>query len=146
MNGVEAAAKIRTMEGGGKVKIVALTASAVEQEREEVLASGLDDFLRKPFRQEEIFDCLARHLGVRYSYRRRQPLRPPDTFPVGPLDLTTLPRDLRSELAAAVVTLDNRLIGEVIARVAEYDAALSESLVGLAKRSAYTEIFKALRE
>jgi signal transduction histidine kinase/ligand-binding sensor domain-containing protein/CheY-like chemotaxis protein len=146
MNGVEAAAKIRAMEGGGKVKIVALTASAFEHEREEVLAAGLDDFLRKPFRQEEIFDCLARHLGVRYSYRRRQPLRQPDTFPVGPLDLTTLPRDLRSELAAAVVTLDNRLIGEVIARVAEHDAALSELLGGLAKRSAYTEIFKALAE
>ena len=52
MGGVEAAQEIRALEGGREVKIVALTASAFAKEREDVLAAGLDDFLRKPYRQQ----------------------------------------------------------------------------------------------
>ena len=69
MGGIEAAGKIRAMEGGREVKIIALTASAFAQEREEVMAMGFDDFLRKPYRLDEIFEHMARHLGVRYVYR-----------------------------------------------------------------------------
>jgi CheY-like chemotaxis protein len=46
--------------------IVALTASAFEEEREVVLVAGCDDLVRKPFREGEIFDVLHRHLGVRF--------------------------------------------------------------------------------
>ena len=56
MSGLEAAREIRALDGGRQVRIVALTASAFAQQREEVLAAGLDDFLRKPYRREEIFD------------------------------------------------------------------------------------------
>jgi CheY-like chemotaxis protein len=61
MDGMEAARKIRALDGGRHVKIIALTASAFAQQREEVLAAGLDDFLRKPYRRGEVFDCMARH-------------------------------------------------------------------------------------
>ena len=52
MGGLEATGRIRALEGGRRVKIVALTASAFAQQREEVLAAGLDDFLRKPYRRK----------------------------------------------------------------------------------------------
>ena len=42
--------RIRELEGGREVKIVAVTASAFASQREEVLAAGFDDFLRKPYR------------------------------------------------------------------------------------------------
>ena len=48
------------------MKIVAVTASGFESQRSEVLAAGLDDYVRKPYRPDEIFDCMARHLGVQY--------------------------------------------------------------------------------
>ena len=35
--------------------------------RDGVIRAGFDDFTFKPFRQTEIFLCMARHLGVRYS-------------------------------------------------------------------------------
>ena len=35
--------------------------------RDGVMRAGFDDFAFKPFRQTEIFLCMARHLGVRYS-------------------------------------------------------------------------------
>jgi signal transduction histidine kinase/DNA-binding response OmpR family regulator len=49
-------------------KIVAVTASAFEHEREGVLGGGMDDFVTKPFRVATIFEKLAEHLGVRYRY------------------------------------------------------------------------------
>jgi predicted ATPase/signal transduction histidine kinase/DNA-binding response OmpR family regulator len=49
-------------------KIIAVTASAFEHEREGILASGVDDFVTKPFRVATIFEKLGEHLGVRYRY------------------------------------------------------------------------------
>jgi signal transduction histidine kinase/ligand-binding sensor domain-containing protein/CheY-like chemotaxis protein len=147
MGGVEAAREIRTLDGGHQVKIVALTASAFVQQREEVLAAGLDDLVRKPYRREEIFDCMARHLGVSYLYK--EALRESQADPVAALRreaLAKLPEQLRKELADAVVRLDAGPIGEVIDRVSEQDAQLGEVLARCAKRFAYTEILRALEE
>jgi CheY-like chemotaxis protein len=56
------------MDGGSGVKIVGLSASVFVSEREEMLAAGLDDFVRKPYLPREILDCMERQLGVRYKY------------------------------------------------------------------------------
>ena len=63
MDGVEATRRIRVCEGGHEVKIAAVTASGYASERSEILAEGMDDYVRKPYRPEEIFECMARHLG-----------------------------------------------------------------------------------
>ena len=68
MDGYEATRRIKAAPGGKDTVIIALTASAFEEDREKILAAGCDDFMRKPFREEEMFDLLAKHLGVRYVY------------------------------------------------------------------------------
>ncbi len=69
MGGLEATRKIRELPDGKEVKIVAITASVFSDEKDEVLEAGLDDFLRKPYRVEEIYNCLANHLDVQYGYK-----------------------------------------------------------------------------
>ncbi|HTY98447.1 MAG TPA: response regulator, partial [Rhodocyclaceae bacterium] len=69
MDGLEATRRIRSLPDGGKVKIVAVTASAFKDQQDEMLAAGMDDFVRKPYRFGEIYDCLARQLGLKYIYR-----------------------------------------------------------------------------
>jgi two-component system sensor histidine kinase/response regulator len=49
-------------------KIIALTASAFEEQRQMILAAGCDDFVRKPFQEEEIFNKISQHLDVEYIY------------------------------------------------------------------------------
>ncbi|MEG3888369.1 response regulator, partial [Microcoleus sp. herbarium19] len=49
-------------------KIVALTASTIEGRRSFALLIGCDDFISKPFRKNDIFDTLNKHLGVKYLY------------------------------------------------------------------------------
>ena len=50
-------------------KIIALTASAFEESRSAVEAVGCDDFVRKPFKEQEMLDKMAEHLGVEYQYQ-----------------------------------------------------------------------------
>ncbi len=145
MGGMEATRIIRTLEGGRQVKIVALTASAFVQQRADILAAGLDDFLRKPYRRKEIFDCMARQLGVLYLYRaapRTRAVNP--AARLRPEALAMLPVELRKELEHALLRLDAGPISEAIGRVSEQDANLGEALARLAKRFEYTEILIAL--
>jgi CheY-like chemotaxis protein len=145
MGGMEAARRIRALEGGREVRIVALTASVFAQQREEVLAAGMDDFLRKPWRRNEIFDCLERQLSLRYVYREGQRARSEAAVsPLEPEALAMLPQKLRKELAAALLRLDAGPIGEAIDRIREVDARLGDNLARLAKRFAYTEMLNAL--
>jgi CheY-like chemotaxis protein len=55
-----------------QTKIIALSASSFEEERTVALAEGCDDFLRKPFREVEIFEMMHKHLGVRFVYEEEQ--------------------------------------------------------------------------
>jgi signal transduction histidine kinase/CheY-like chemotaxis protein len=67
MGGTEVTRRIRRLDGGAEVKIAAITASSYAWERDDAKRAGFDDFTFKPFRQREIFLCMARHLGARYS-------------------------------------------------------------------------------
>jgi len=50
--------------------IIALTASAFDEERSVILSAGCDDFVAKPFREQVILEKMAKYLGVRYVYDR----------------------------------------------------------------------------
>jgi CheY-like chemotaxis protein len=60
MGGFEAAAAVREMEKGtGKhIPIVALTAHAIKGDRERCLASGMDGYIAKPIRPQELFELI----------------------------------------------------------------------------------------
>ena len=64
MGGLEAAAAIRTREASGqrRVPIVALTAGAMQADRDSCLAAGMDDFLAKPYSAAEIDAVIKRWL------------------------------------------------------------------------------------
>lgn len=72
MDGYETTRIIRdreTLETDRKrVAIVAVTASAFESEKADVLAAGCDDFIRKPFRIEELCDRMSKHIGAKFIY------------------------------------------------------------------------------
>jgi len=72
MNGYKATEQIKATTKGQGTAVIALTASAFDEEKAVVLSAGCDDFLRKPFRDAEIFDMMHRHLGVRYVYEEIQ--------------------------------------------------------------------------
>ena len=66
LDGYETTALIRSREAksGGHVPVVALTANAMDGDRERCIAAGMDDYLSKPLRPEQLDAVLERWLGV----------------------------------------------------------------------------------
>ena len=64
MNGYEATAEIRRLEGASRhTPIIALTATPMEDGREMCLAAGMDDYLTKPARRKDLEAALQRWGG-----------------------------------------------------------------------------------
>ncbi|WP_107668061.1 PAS domain S-box protein [Cyanothece sp. BG0011] len=68
IDGYKATQHIKGTPQGQETVIIALTASAFEEERNLVLSAGCDDFMRKPFREDVLWEKIAQHLGVEYIY------------------------------------------------------------------------------
>lgn len=62
MDGLEATRLIREKLAGRRLPLVALTANARPEDRQACLDAGMDDYLAKPLRQEELAACLRRWL------------------------------------------------------------------------------------
>lgn len=144
MDGLEATKIIRSLPGGKEVKIVAVTASAFTEQRVDILAAGMDDFIRKPFRAYEIYNCLSKQLGVQYVYANT-PVTPAETVNLTPEMLSVLPKDILRDLELAVKNLDSEHIGLIIQQITAYDQQLKTVLTRLADNYDYPAILKMLR-
>ncbi len=146
MDGLEATRRIKETDEGKSTVVAALTAHAMEDEREEILAKGCNDFVRKPFRENEIFDAMARHLNVRYVYEDeldRVDIAKQDSK-LQPGQLDALPRELVDRLYQAVVELDMERTLEAIGKIAEQDASVGGALKIQAEKLDYRRLLNML--
>ncbi len=80
MDGLTATAEIRRREadsGAPRVPVIALTANAMEGDRERCLDAGMDDFLSKPFTRPQLAAVLNRWVTVRAAGAEPEPSRGP---------------------------------------------------------------------
>ncbi|MBE9117887.1 response regulator [Lusitaniella coriacea LEGE 07157] len=133
MDGYEATRRIKAHPQGKKTIIVALTASALEEERAEILETGCDDFVRKPFREAEIFNTMATHLNLSYIYqedsKKGSPQESKETLQ-RPLEkqLQQMPSEWIEELKqAAIKGLDDEIL-QLIEKIPEDNGSLAETL------------------
>lgn len=65
VDGYEATRRIRLLPNGSKLPIIALTANALQGDRERCMAAGMDDYLSKPLRRTDLQQVLQRWLPGR---------------------------------------------------------------------------------
>jgi response regulator RpfG family c-di-GMP phosphodiesterase len=136
-----------------------LTASAFEEERQEALAAGCDDFVRKPFQKEELFAKLSQYLGIKFLY---EPIAPLDssakpfswrdwqstywaTAADPPLllqseDLQVMPSAWVADLQYAAAQCSDRLIFELLGQIPEAHRSLAIALTELTENFRFDQI------
>jgi TMAO reductase system sensor TorS len=89
MDGLEAARIIRTRESSARIPIIAQTAHAFSEDREQCMAAGMDEYITKPIKNSELFKVLGRFL----SQPGRRPIpghTPPEEAAVKSVDMSAL--------------------------------------------------------
>jgi CheY-like chemotaxis protein len=154
MDGHEATRRIKATTKGQATVIIALTATAFEEDRERILLEGCDDFVRKPFRQDEIYDMLAKHLGVRFVYEEQAPpaaAQPADAAApladvLTPAALAALSTGWVANLQQATIKADLNLILTLIDQIRGENPALADALTDLARNFEYKKILTVIEQ
>src|SRR5688500_12428951 len=104
MDGHEAIRRIRSLPGGNEPKIVAVTASALDDNRQELLSIGADDFISKPFREAELFGKIHAQVGVEYDYAETAAEEPEQAAQLTPESIAGWPDDHIHPMREASIT------------------------------------------
>ena len=123
VGGAEAIRQIRATPAGQTPFILAVSASAFAENRQQALAAGADDFLSKPFREMDLLERLRVRLGVEYMFADVPAPQTPGAIlalsPASPA-LAQIPSSLRDQIHTAAIHADyDRLM------------ALADQLAGL---------------
>ncbi|MBW4492060.1 MAG: PAS domain S-box protein [Oscillatoria princeps RMCB-10] len=149
MNGYEATQQIKSTLRGQATVIVALTASAFEEDRKMVLDAGCDDFVRKPFQEEELLEKMSEHLGVKYIFEEppaaatdRQPDRDgsPGAFQLAADSLKVMPAEWVAQVYRAAVQCSDDLILELLEQIPTECYPLAQALADLANNYQFDKI------
>ena len=146
MDGYQASRRIRALPGGEGVKIVALTASAFEDQRPLILGAGCDEVVHKPFRIDRLFGAMAAQLGVRYRYEERTECAPVGAAAVDAGALATLPLELRQRLRVAAQSLSDEEFEEALESLREVDPVVTGELRRLAREFRFDRILELLAD
>jgi len=114
MDGYEATRKIKETELGKETVVVAVTASAFEEDRQRIMEMGCDGFVRKPFREAEVFEMMTQHLGVAFVYEEEEVQDDVSSGALTPESLSTLSSEWVGQLHKAATQADMEVISELI--------------------------------
>ena len=147
MDGYEATQQIRQRPGGDQLPIVAITAGVFRSQRPQILAAGCDDMVFKPFREHEIFEVMARFLGVEYIYAEPDDAAAPiDGAELTAAMLAELPPELLKDLDQTTLVANREAILEVIDRIAEHAPETAKHLRALVHNFELERIRELLAE
>ncbi len=147
MDGLEATHQIKSTSAGLHTKVIAITAQTMEEDIMKIMQAGCDDFIRKPFRNAEIFDVLTRHLGLRFVYEEKAvtPSIEPE-LALQPEQLSVLPPDLILQLNQAVMESNPEDINLLINKIFALDPDIGRALWEIADKFDYYRILKLLND
>jgi signal transduction histidine kinase/DNA-binding response OmpR family regulator len=145
MDGLEATRRIKASPWGKETVIIALTASALHDDRLTVSQSGVDDFVMKPCREGELLDKIRAFLKIAYRYEEsdetdRQPVA--GVAALSAERLGPVPRELLEELRNATLSGNKRLLDKLILKAPETSAKALQELADGYEYDALTRLLE----
>lgn len=139
MDGLEATAAIRSLPGAkASIPIIAMTAHAMEGDREKFLVGGMNDYLRKPASRDQVLDAIER-----WTRQGEVPVTvpSPDTAPFG--DSPLLDKAVLVQLAEEtdpdiIPKLVGSFLGDLESRVTKITAAVEAADLQILELEAHT--------
>ncbi len=148
MDGYQAITTIRQQERNcqviNPVKIIAVTASALAQEKNVIIQAGCDDFISKPVKEAEICAQIAHYLNLSYTYKSSDSstqLTPPSSSAkIEQEDLLTMSFEWRNNLYEAALAARSNKILQLIDDIPVNNKAIINKLTELVKQLNFEEI------
>ncbi|MBE9145973.1 ATP-binding protein [Planktothrix mougeotii] len=145
MDGYEATQYIKSTTKGNATAIIAVTASVLEEEKAIVLSAGCDDFIRKPFTENSIFESLTKHLGIKYIYAEtKSNLEINFENKLIAEDLRVMSRDWIDKLYKSALEADGQVVMELIIEIPNTQIFLIQSLTQLARKFQFEPIVELI--
>jgi PAS domain S-box-containing protein len=149
MDGYEATRRIKQTEKGIQTPIVALTASSFEDEQKKIGELGIHGYIRKPFRESELFGTIGNVLDIKYIFEdesacsaEKSELTKPEIIQL----IATLSDDLAEQMRNAVAAADLDLLIELIHRIDVENSDLARHLISFANNYDYEYLQKILNK
>lgn len=143
MDGYEAISVIKANDKIKNIPIVAVTASAFDEERKKILELGVDDFLRKPFKDYEVYNSIGKCLGIEYIYEDEE-IKQEMMAEITSNDLKIFTEEFLNELKEATMTADFAKLMELIDRSSETSKEIAVKLHEFASNYQYDELIELL--
>ncbi len=142
MDGVSTVKAIRDLpEPARSVRIIALTASALLEERSRILRAGADAFMFKPYREQQLLRKIGELLPVQYLYEQAGN----GHAETSDEHAATIPADIAEQLATAA-RLGSRRTIEAILETADVSSQIKSELKTLARTFRFQEIIRRTEE
>ena len=151
MDGFEATRQIKELKEGRDTAIIAITASVLEDQVDMVLKTGTSDFIRKPFKEAELFEKIKLHCKLDYIYdEKSEPETPKEVRGVESLEnlktsVDKLPKQLLKNIQDALLNGYQKKLLKLIDETKEHDNKLAVFMLRLAKGYKYDEIMNLLK-
>lgn len=149
IDGYEATRRIKLTEKGRQTPVVALTASSFEDERKKIGDLDIQAYIRKPFREIELFGTIGNILNVKYIYDDKN--APSEEKPAITDSeiiefIAKLPDDFIVQMQDATIVADLDLLIDLIRRIEDRNADLARHLTALANNYDYENLQRLLNK
>ena len=132
MGGIEATGKLRGDPTTSGIRIIAISASAMPEEKTEMLGKGADGFVAKPFNEQELLSLIQRLTGVEFCFDQDGSLLPQDLITLSPGHFSHVPAPVRRRVCELAVIGDrdelSGFIHREISMAPDVSAAISAYL------------------
>jgi PAS domain S-box-containing protein len=149
MDGYEAIRRLRSDPDGKQIPIIAISASAFDDDRQRMLDAGANDFLSKPLRVDSVYSAIASASGASYRYLDNLNADEiPSKSSAESAELkkhaASLPSDIAAKIRQATVDADFDTVITLVDQISDVDRGVADSLRAMAEQYEATRIMNLL--